>query len=741
MELKDILTVFRRRYHIAIAVFVVVLGGSYYYHSGKVVTRFQASAHILVMADSLPLGAKEQEILKFAPQERLFMTTKEAILASTEIHKYSAAVYLAMKDVQRPRQFSWKDAFIEIQVEENKDNPDLSMWVVDRGEPGPIRIVATEIELQARVFEGAISAPQPVSAGPGNQLFRITATAASAELAVEYANAHAKAAMVYGRKESIEALNNVLKAYEGELQSRLNETEMQRALFGARGPDGVRSDQRLLAARQEDVLASERRINDLTDRHAKNVDAIKLISSDLAEQIGVAISAYPGESARLAAYTDEIITAMRSERIGLQIKAALKDQYWQAENPMLQEMLKRIQYLRTQERMTQREKAGLDIIHLTTENLGLDKDIEIQQQRGSGYRSEVNTLEPNLAKEIPKLKELERRERRLAETQDDVGRIATMIKAQTGFFRIEMQADPRKVSSQLTSWAQPMMMWLLISVVLGVSFAYGFEYADTRVHSDYDLRRYLNLPVLSIFDKLPRGESPLLMDMASQSPAAEMFHRAATILRTAMDEEKAKVLMVASAIPGEGKTTMATNIAVAYARKGLKTLLIDGDLRIPQIHKVFGVDNTHGLGDMAMDGGTPPEAALADRMRESGVPGLQVLVGGPKPAEPMALLESKAMIAVMQHLRVTFDMIVIDTPPITTFGDSLVLARLSDAVILVVAADKVDRQVVSWSKHLLGTVRAKVYGAVLNMARHSMSTQYYYYYHYQYGAKAVHERD
>lgn len=741
MELKDILTVFRRRYHVTVAVMLVVLAIGYFYQSRKIVTRFQASASILVMADNLPLGNRDQDILRLASQDRLFMTTKEAILSSPEIHKISAAVYLAMKDVPRAKHFSWKDHPIQIEVERNEQDPDQSTWIVDRGPAGRIRIAYGDIDRQSHEFEAAISAPQAAAAGPGNQLFRITATAASAELAVEYANAHAKAAMVFGRMESIEALNKVLAAFESQLQLRSAKVGGQRSKFGPRGPEGVKADQRLLEARQAALEEAERKSRDHQDATAKNVDAIKGLSAELAEQIGVAISSYPGEPARLSAFTDEIIAAMRSERIGLEIKAALKDQYWQRENPMLQDMLGRIQYLKTQERRTKRELAGLDILRLQTLNLGLDKDIEIQQERASGYRAELTTLTESLKVGLPLLRELESAERELSETQDDVSRVETIISIQQGFFRIMTQADATKVASQQTTWMQPMMMWVLMAVVLGVFCAYVAEYGDARVHSDYDLRRYLNLPVLSIFDRLPRGESPLLMDMASQSPAAEMFHRAATILRTAMDEEKAKVLMIASAIPGEGKTTMASNMAVAYARKGLKTLLIDGDLRIPQVHSVFGMDNTHGLGDLPTDGSQPPEAALAERIRDSGVPGLQLLVGGPKPAEPMALLESKAMIAAMEHLRGRYDMIVIDTPPITSFGDSLVLARLSDAVIMVVAADKVDRQVVSWSKHLLGTVRAKVYGAVLNMARHSISTQYYYYYHYQYGAKAVRERE
>jgi capsular exopolysaccharide synthesis family protein len=290
------------------------------------------------------------------------------------------------------------------------------------------------------------------------------------------------------------------------------------------------------------------------------------------------------------------------------------------------------------------------------------------------------------------------------------------------------------------------MLWFMfvVAFLLSLGVVFLVEYMDTTLKTEHDIRRHLNLPVLGIIHHQPEGESVLLTELPTKDPFAEKFYTAATIVKSAAQDLNLKTFVVSSTIPKEGKTTITVNLGVALARKGLKVILVDADLRIPQIHELMGLDNAYGLSSI-LEGRLKAREVLADitgaaETRKTGlesflqtspVENLQVLTGGPIPPDPLHLLESVRMRALIEELKGMADFVLLDTPPIANVGDTLTLAGICDANIFVVGAGAVEQHQVTWAKHLLSNVEANVLGCFLNHATIEGRSYYYYYNEYK----------
>lgn len=213
----------------------------------------------------------------------------------------------------------------------------------------------------------------------------------------------------------------------------------------------------------------------------------------------------------------------------------------------------------------------------------------------------------------------------------------------------------------------------------------------------------------------------------SKSPISEAFRTLRTNVQFTSVDSKTKKIMVTSAGPREGKSSTVANLAVSIAQAGKTVLVIDADLRNPTQHKLFGVNNAEGLS----------VALVQDQdyhlfIKETAVPGVTVLTGGPIPPNPAELVGSKRMKRLIEEVSTQYDMVLIDTPPIVAVTDAAILAQEVDGVILVLASGEVNRDFAQRAKELLDKVGAKILGAVLNKA--DMKTSEYYYYYYYHGS-------
>jgi capsular exopolysaccharide synthesis family protein len=177
-----------------------------------------------------------------------------------------------------------------------------------------------------------------------------------------------------------------------------------------------------------------------------------------------------------------------------------------------------------------------------------------------------------------------------------------------------------------------------------------------------------------------------------------------------------KVVAVSSPGPKEGKTEICANLGVVLAQADKSTLIIDCDLRKPEMHKAFGLDNIHGMVNILAG-----EYPLSQVWQEP-LPELKVLTAGPLPPNPTELLSSSRFAELIHHVREAFDYVLVDTPPIGSVSDPLILANQVDGVLLVVDFQKTRKWSVSKSKRSLNAVRANLLGTVVNGVKDGNST-------------------
>jgi capsular exopolysaccharide synthesis family protein len=263
---------------------------------------------------------------------------------------------------------------------------------------------------------------------------------------------------------------------------------------------------------------------------------------------------------------------------------------------------------------------------------------------------------------------------------------------------------------------------------------------DPRLRGREDLAERLGRPVLGQIPKLGRrkrraGErgrssrsrtSPVVLDEPDSS-AAEAYRALRTRLTRLAAQLDVTSIMVVSPGPGEGKTTTAANLAVALAESGRDVLLVSADLRRPRIHEFFGLPNRSGLSDLLAD--DPAAATGGSRQAASELwsvaPHLWLLPSGPSPPQPSALLDSDAMRQFLKEQRHLFDYVLLDCPP-ALVTDSLALASLVDAVLVVADAKETERSAIERLRDELDQPGAKLLGSVLNRASRSGEAASYY---------------
>ena len=275
-----------------------------------------------------------------------------------------------------------------------------------------------------------------------------------------------------------------------------------------------------------------------------------------------------------------------------------------------------------------------------------------------------------------------------------------------------------------------------IGLVIGLVLAFTLESLDTGIRGVAELESITQLPSLGVIPRVRRAstEEGAVMSVArsnvgvlsmSKSQFAEAFRALRTSLLLARTGHPPKLIVVTSSTPTEGKTTISTNLAVILAQRETRVLLIDGDLRRPNVHHRFGLNGRVGLSTVLSGGMTFEEAVRG----VPEVPNLDILCSGPVPPFPTEMLSSSAMQELLRSCGERYTHIIIDTPPILSVTDGVILARGADAVVLVVRYGKSSRNVVRRSRELLVRSGAPLTGVVLNSVDIT-APEYYGYYGY-----------
>ena len=326
--------------------------------------------------------------------------------------------------------------------------------------------------------------------------------------------------------------------------------------------------------------------------------------------------------------------------------------------------------------------------------------------------------------------------KRLKETS-----IATDIKTSNIYV-----ADPAIVSLDPVSPHKTKAIFLatFLGLLGGLGFGFFLDYMDSSLKSPEDITQYLpgvpHLGFLPAFDYAERRNNPGDVDLATHEMPQSVFAENVRAIRTsiflaAADRPPASIL-VTSASESEGKSSFSVNLAIAIAQLGLPTVLIDGDLRKPRIHKVFDLEATKGLSHYLVG-----EIGLEKIILPTKVPNLSIVPCGAVPPNPAELLQSEHMVNLLKHFAAEGTHVVVDSSPVMAVTDPVVVGNRVDGVILVVWAGHTSRYAARQAIRLLSEGKTRLLGTVLQrLDRRQMSVDYKSYY-YPYSRSKYYRRE
>lgn len=279
------------------------------------------------------------------------------------------------------------------------------------------------------------------------------------------------------------------------------------------------------------------------------------------------------------------------------------------------------------------------------------------------------------------------------------------------------------------------LVGLIVGVGMGVGFAFMRNYFDNSVKTPEDIQNNnINvlawIPQIDILDD--NKDFEFIVAKKPDSLHAEAYRALRTRIQFSKLDQKEgiRTLLVTSSAPREGKTTTAVNIAGTFAQANKKTIIVDCDLRKPRMHTVFKAQRFPGFSDFFFG-----QATYEEIIHKSDLTNLYYITAGTIPPNPSELLSSEQMEDFLERLKLEFDLIVIDSPPIIAVTDSEILSRLVDATILVVSANNTEIELMRKAAELLTHERKSFIGAILNNFSYKSGYGSYYKYYYYYSHK------
>ncbi|PLY03344.1 MAG: protein tyrosine kinase [Desulfuromonas sp.] len=375
------------------------------------------------------------------------------------------------------------------------------------------------------------------------------------------------------------------------------------------------------------------------------------------------------------------------------------------------------------------------------------------QSLQDGYRLRIRDLDKEIARFEKKLKGLPEAEQQLVR----LTRLAT-VNADIYTFLLQKHEEARIARAATISSIniidpaivpdtpikpnkkKNLLLALIVGCMAGIGVAFFLEYLDDTIKDAESARQVLDVPVLSVIPFIsPRNgngddeSSPdkikrtLITHLEPRSPAAEAFRTLRTGIHFSSFDEEKKVILVTSSFPGEGKTTVAANLAETMAKTGSKVLLIGCDLRRPSLHTIFDQPRSPGLTEVLID-----DSKLEDAIHRTGINKLDFISAGMTPPNPAELIGSSRMQEVLDELKVDYDTIILDAPPLLAVTDSSLLSVYATMAVVVLEAGRVQVRALQRMKELLESLQIKVAGMVLN-DKSGKGMEYYSYYRDRYG--------
>ncbi len=284
-----------------------------------------------------------------------------------------------------------------------------------------------------------------------------------------------------------------------------------------------------------------------------------------------------------------------------------------------------------------------------------------------------------------------------------------------------------------------MIMGLFLGVLIGLGGAFLVEYLDNTIKSPDLIEDYFKLPFLGIIPyfngsadrmKYASVKYKLITHYDPESPIAEAYRVIRTNLQFASIDKPIKSILVTGVQPEDGKTTTVCNLAITYANMGLKTVVVDTDLRKPQVHKMFNLDNINGISNYLIE-----KKKVTDIIHKTEITNLSIVPAGRISGNFGEILNSEKMKNFIKLMNEKFDIILYDSPPVLSVADPLILGSLMDGIILVVRYGVTDKDAIMHVKKIIAQHSTKLIGVLLNANRNVHSRGYKYYYYDYYSTK------
>jgi len=325
-------------------------------------------------------------------------------------------------------------------------------------------------------------------------------------------------------------------------------------------------------------------------------------------------------------------------------------------------------------------------------------------------RSEVDQLERYSQTQEQEIREIRK------VIGEDVGQYRMEILEPA--LRAESPARPRKDTT--------MALALVFGLVLGAALAVTRDWVDQTVRSADEIATTFGLPILGVVPAMPRRQSVQVRGrrvfLQPTSHEAEAFRIVRTALFFGTPKDGASTMLITSPASGDGKSTLVSNLGIAFARAGQKTLILDADFRKPIQHVIFGLDNRRRCLRGVLDGTMKLEEAIQPTQIE----GLSLLSCGHSVSNPAEVLNDRPFAELLARLVETYDRILVDAPPATAITDAQILSALCDFTVLVLRADNSTRKITQRAIDALQSVGGCVLGVVMNQVRRNGRRYGYY---------------
>lgn len=274
-----------------------------------------------------------------------------------------------------------------------------------------------------------------------------------------------------------------------------------------------------------------------------------------------------------------------------------------------------------------------------------------------------------------------------------------------------------------------LLLGVIVGFMAGIGLCFFREYLDDTLKDPEHVKRTLALPILTVIPFISGSDADtgMVSHRMPRSPASEAFRLLRTGLHFCGVRKVKKVILVTSTFPGEGKSTVASNLAITLVQSGAKVLVVDCDLRRPTLHEKFDQPRGTGLSEVLVG-----DIAAANAIRPTSIEGLHLLQSGAHPPNPAELLGSEAMDRFVAEMRELYGHVILDAPPILAVTDAPLLTQISDLVVLVLEAGRVPLKAALRTREMLFAAAAPVAGIVVS-DKDANATAYGYGYGYGYG--------